>query len=40
MRAVAGSRHCYLKKDGYPANIKRALPELYKKMMEFLEEKP
>lgn len=37
VRAVGTSRHCYLKKDGYPANIKKLLPELYEKMQLALE---
>ena len=37
MRAEAMSRHCYLKKDGRPANIKKELPALYEKMMAALE---
>lgn len=38
VRAVGASRHCYLKKDGRPVNIKKELPELYEKMMLALEE--
>lgn len=40
MRAEARSKHCYLKRDGYPVSVKRALPGLYEKMMELLEEQP
>lgn len=31
---TAVSEHCFLKKDGKPANIKKELPELYEKMKE------
>lgn len=39
VRAVGSSKHCYLRKDGHPANIKKELPALYEKMMQALEEK-
>lgn len=38
VRAVGSSKHCYLRKDGHPANIKKELPALYEKMMQALEE--
>lgn len=37
IRAVGSSRHCYLRKDGHPANIKKKLPDLYRKMALALE---
>ena len=37
MRAEGLSKHCYLKKDGKPSNIKKDLPALYEKMMLALE---
>jgi len=37
VRAVGFSRHCYLRKDGHPANIKKELPDLYRKMVLALE---
>lgn len=37
VRAVGSSKHCYLRKDGRPANIKKELPALYEKMMLALE---
>lgn len=37
IRAVGSSRHCYLRKDGHPANIKKELPDLYGKMALALE---
>ena len=33
VRAEGESRHCFLKKDGKPSNIKKELPTLYEKMM-------
>lgn len=39
VRAVGSSKHCYLRRDGHPANIKKELPALYEKMMQALEEK-
>lgn len=38
IRAVGKSRHCYLRKDGRPARIKKELPDLYEKMLEALKE--
>lgn len=38
VRAEGSSMHCFLKKDGHPANIRKELPALYEKMMEALEE--
>ena len=38
IRAVGRTKHCYLRKDGHPARIKKELPALYEKMMEALEE--
>lgn len=38
VRAVGSSRHCYLRKDGHPSNIRRELPVLYEKMRAALEE--
>lgn len=38
VRAAGSSSHCYLRKDGRPANIKKELPELYEKMKTALEE--
>ena len=37
VRAEGVSKHCYLKKDGKPSNIKKDLPALYEKMMLALE---
>lgn len=37
VRAEGVSKHCYLKKDGKPVSIKKALPALYEKMMQALE---
>ena len=37
VRAEGLSKHCYLKKDGKPSNIKKDLPALYEKMMLALE---
>lgn len=37
VRAEGVSKHCYLKKDGRPVSIKKALPALYEKMMQALE---
>lgn len=34
VRAVAISGHCFLKKDGRPANIKKELPLLYETMQK------
>ena len=34
VRAVATSGHCFLKKDGHPANIKKELPLLYETMQK------
>ena len=34
VRAVAVSGHCFLKKDGRPANIKKELPLLYETMQK------
>ncbi len=36
VRASGSSSHCYLRKDGHPANIKKELPKLYEKMMAAL----
>lgn len=38
IRATGSSKHCYLRKDGHPANIKKELPALYEKIMLALEE--
>lgn len=38
VRAAGSSKHCYLKKNGQPANIKKELPALYAKMLLALEE--
>lgn len=38
VRAAGLSSHCYLREDGRPVNIKKALPELYEKMMLALQE--
>ena len=38
VRAIGSSRHCYLKKDGQPANIKKELPALYEKILCALKE--
>lgn len=38
VRAVGSSSHCYLRKDGRPANIKKELPELYEKIKAALGE--
>ena len=38
VRALGRTRHCYLRKDGHPARIKKELPALYEKMTEALEE--
>lgn len=38
VRAVGTSKHCYLRKDGHPSNIKKELPALYEKMMLALKE--
>lgn len=36
--AVGTTKHCYLKKDGRPANIKKEYPALYERSMRALEE--
>ena len=38
VRAVGSSQHCYLKKDGQPANIKKEIPVLYERIIRALEE--
>lgn len=38
IRATGSSKHCYLRKDGHPANIKKELPALYEKIMLAMEE--
>lgn len=38
VRAEGSSKHCYLKKDGHPVNVKKALPKLHEKMMSMVEE--
>ena len=36
--AVGSTKHCYLRKDGHPANIKKEYPALYERSMRALEE--
>lgn len=38
VRATGSSRHCYLNKDGRPANIKKEIPALYEGILRALKE--
>lgn len=38
VRAKGTSKHCYLRRDGHPVSVKKALPCLHEKMMLMLED--